>query len=107
MNYAGGRYLGDAFSYNLNRLQWAPLTISLQQQQQLPTEVPTDQEAPLLPQLQACAGQSVTPWHGKLVLLGGHVKVRLGQLFAMHCSLVRRTGALAAGAMQPRTGHAS
>lgn len=40
--------------------------------------------APLTP----IAGHVVVPWHGSLVLVGGHMKVRGGWLGAVHAAMV-------------------
>jgi hypothetical protein len=87
----GGRYLEDLWVYDLNSLQWSQAQASAAPgQEEAPPPPPPpakgkakgrgrgEEEAPLLAGAvpPPSAGHSVTTWGERLLVLGGHTKVR-------------------------------
>ena len=79
---AGGRYLNDTWSLNLEDLTWTQITAPRKGPSSLPpstnggavvgeeAEVP-----PPPPQLPPIAGHAAVTWNGNVLCVGGHTKV--------------------------------
>ena len=74
---AGGRYLGDVWILNLDKLEWIPTVYS--GGKQAPGPPPSsgpDNPPPPQPSLPPCAGHALVPWGSSLLSVGGLTKVR-------------------------------
>lgn len=73
----GGRYLNDTWALNLENLTWKAFVSGGKSSAALPaSSAPAGGAPPPPAPLTPIAGHVVVPWHGSLVLVGGHMKVR-------------------------------
>ena len=73
---AGGRYLNDTWALNLENLTWrAFVSAGRAGSGALPASATPQGGAAPLPPLMPIAGHVAVPWHGNVVLVGGHMKV--------------------------------
>ncbi|KAI7839120.1 hypothetical protein COHA_007124 [Chlorella ohadii] len=75
-NY-GGRYLNDTWALNLENLTWKAFVSGGKSSAALPaSSAPAGGAPPPPAPLTPIAGHVVVPWHGSLVLVGGHMKAK-------------------------------
>ncbi|PRW20510.1 acyl- -binding domain-containing 4 [Chlorella sorokiniana] len=75
-NY-GGRYLNDTWALNLENLTWKAFVSGSKSGAALPaSSAPAGGTPPPPAPLTPIAGHVVVPWHGSLVLVGGHMKAK-------------------------------
>ncbi len=70
---AGGRYLGDMWILHLDSLTWEAVTPKAAQ---LPEENGNSAAAVASHLLPPSAGHAMAAWKSKLLIVGGHMKVR-------------------------------